>query len=173
MDQTETPPTNELPEQPHELPPRQFGTVACVALAVVLVDQLTKWWALHALDDGPVHVLGSLRLNLLYNTGVAFSMGSGRGLGPWIAPLALGVIVVISLGHTSRFRVGAIAAGLVTGGAVGNLLDRLFRGDAGLLHGAVIDFIDLQWWPVFNVADMAVVVGAILLGVAALRAEQV
>ena len=110
MDQTETPSTEELPEQPHELPPRQFRTVAFVAGLVVVLDQLTKWWALRALDDGPVHLLGTLRLNLLYNTGVAFSMGSGRGVGPWIAPLALGVIVAISLGHTSRFRVGAIAA---------------------------------------------------------------
>ena len=63
-----------------------------------------------------------------------------------------------------------MAAGLIGGGAVGNLIDRAVRGDQGFMHGAVVDFINLQWWPVFNVADMGVVVGAILLVVAGLRA---
>ena len=61
------------------------------------------------------------------------------------------------------FWAGAVAAGLVAGGALGNLGDRAFRGDDGFLHGAVVDFIDLQWWPIFNVADSAIVVGGILL----------
>ena len=52
---------------------------------------------------------------------------------------------------------------------MGNLIDRAFRGDQGFLHGAVVDFINLQWWPVFNVADMGVVVGAILLVIVGLR----
>ena len=52
---------------------------------------------------------------------------------------------------------GLVALGLIVGGALGNLVDRAFRGDAGFLQGAVVDFIDVQWWPVFNVADMAVV----------------
>jgi signal peptidase II len=53
--------------------------------------------------------------------------------------------------------------GLVLGGALGNLADRVFRDGSGFLGGAVIDFIDLQWWPVFNVADIAVTVGGVLL----------
>jgi signal peptidase II len=61
---------------------------------------------------------------------------------------------------------GAIALGMVLGGALGNLADRIFRADDGLLSGAVVDFIDLQWWPVFNLADSAIVIGAILLFVA-------
>ncbi len=79
-------------------------------------------------------------------------------------------MVALSLGATSRTTLGAVAAGLIAGGAVGNLLDRAFRGDQGFLHGGVVDFIDLQWWPVFNVADACVVVGALLLVVASFRA---
>ena len=62
-----------------------------------------------------------------------------------------------------------VAGGLVIGGALGNLADRAFRGHGGLLSGAVIDFVDLQWWPVFNVADSAIVVGACIAVVANLR----
>ncbi|HRW37206.1 MAG: signal peptidase II [Acidimicrobiales bacterium] len=152
-------------------PPRRLGLIAVVATVSLLVDQLSKHWAVSSLSDGHVvDVVGSLRFNLAYNTGVAFSMGTGRGLGPWITVLALAVVVGLSLGATSRTTVGAVAAGLIAGGAVGNLLDRAFRGDAGFLHGGVVDFIDLQWWPVFNVADACVVVGAGLLVVASFRA---
>ncbi|QXC63455.1 signal peptidase II [Aquihabitans sp. G128] len=142
-----------------------------MGVVVVLLDQLTKHWALNRLDDGSVvDVVGSLRFNLAYNTGTAFSLGSGKGLGPWISVLAIVVVVGLSLGYTSRFRLGAVAAGLIAGGAIGNLADRAFRGDDGFLHGAVIDFVDLQWWPVFNLADAAIVVGAGLLVLASLRA---
>ncbi|CAN5770666.1 signal peptidase II [soil metagenome] len=150
--------------------PRKFATVAAVGIAVVVLDQLTKAWALDRLSGGRlVDVVGSLRFNLAYNTGTAFSMGSGKGLGPWISILAIVVVVGLSMGYTSRFRLGAVAAGLIAGGAIGNLADRAFRGDDGFLHGAVIDFVDLQWWPVFNVADAAIVVGAGLLVLASLR----
>lgn len=150
--------------------PRRLGLVALVGLAVLVVDQITKEWALRALQDGPIDVVGSLRFNLLYNTGTAFSLGSGKGLGPWISVLAIGVVVGLALGYTSRFALGATAAGLIAGGAVGNLVDRAFRGDEGFLHGAVVDFVDLQWWPVFNVADAAIFIGAGLLVVASIRA---
>lgn len=166
----------EVPEAQAEPPvpaasgPRRLDVVAAVAALVVVADQASKTWALRALQEGPIDLVGSLRFNLLYNTGTAFSMGSGKGLGPWISVLAIGVVVGLSLGHTSRFRLGAAAAGLIAGGAIGNLADRAFRGDDGFLHGAVIDFIDLQWWPVFNVADAAICIGAGLLVVASLRA---
>ena len=158
---------------PRGLPPRRLGQIASVAVGIVVLDQATKWWAVHNLADGPIDLIGSLRLNLLYNTGAAFSLGSGRGLGPWITLLAIAVVIGLSFGVTSRYRLGAVAAGLIAGGAVGNLLDRAFRGDDGFLHGAVVDFIDLQWWPVWNIADASVVIGSILLAVAAFRAEQV
>jgi signal peptidase II len=145
-------------------PPRRYLLMVLVGLAVLLADQLSKRWALNRLVEGPIDLVGSLRFNLAFNTGTAFSMGSGKGLGPWISLLAIVVVVALALaGGTARTRLGAVAAGLVAGGALGNLADRAFRGDAGFLHGAVIDFIDLQWWPIFNVADSAIVVGGILL----------
>jgi signal peptidase II len=65
----------------------------------------------------------------------------------------------------------AVALGLVVGGALGNLTDRAFRAGDGFLGGGVIDFVDLQWWPVFNVADSGVVVGAVLLFLLQLNEE--
>lgn len=150
--------------------PRKLSLVAATGLVVLAFDQLTKHWALQALQDArTIDVIGSLRFNLFFNEGAAFSMGSGKGIGPWISVLAIGVVVALSMGYTSRFRLGATAAGLIAGGAFGNLADRALRGDQGFLHGAVIDFIDLQWWPVFNVADSAICVGAVLLVLASLR----
>ena len=76
----------------------------------------------------------------------------------------MALVVIIGLALSVRklsSRVAACAAGLVVGGAIGNLLDRLFRG-RGWLHGSVIDFIDLQWFPIFNVADSAITIGGVL-----------
>ena len=133
-----------------------------LAAGVVLVDQLTKHWAVTTLSDGQtIQVFWTLQFNLAYNNGMAFSQG--RGLGPLIAIVATGVIVwlLISL-RTESSRMSAIGMGLLIGGAAGNLIDRLFRGDAWL-RGGVVDFIDFQWFPIFNVADIAVNVGAGLL----------
>ena len=153
------------------LPPRKLRLVAALAVLVFAVDQLSKNWAVSSLPGRPpVHVLGSLQFNLARNTGAAFSFGAGKGLGPWVSLIAIGVVLGMALGVTSRFTVGAAAAGLVAGGALGNLADRAFRGDTGFMSGAVVDFIDLQWWPIFNVADSGVVVGAILLVIAGLKA---
>jgi signal peptidase II len=129
-----------------------------VAALVVLVDQLTKHWAVNALADGdPRHVFWTLQWNLSFNSGMAFSRG--QGVGPIIGLVALVVVVLIVLSvRTNSSRIVAVAAGLVLGGALGNLCDRLFRGD-GWLHGSVIDFIDFQWFPIFNVADICVNVG--------------
>lgn len=149
--------------------PRRIRTILGVAATVVVIDQLTKAWALRSLADGPVRVGATLEFALAYNTGTAFSLGSGRGLGPWIALLAIGVVVALSMGETSRLRLGAWAAGLVAGGAIGNLADRAFRGSDGFLHGGVVDFIAFDWWPTFNVADIGVTVGAVLLVLAGLR----
>ena len=153
------------------LGPRRLGLIASIAALVLLADQATKRWAVDNLSDGRiVEVVGSLQFNLSYNTGVAFSLGSGKGIGPWISVLAVVVVVAVSFGATSRITIGAVASGLISGGALGNLLDRAFRGDDGFLHGAVIDFIDLQWWPIFNIADAAIVVGAGLLVLASFKA---
>lgn len=168
----QTPEAELPPEQaPDEAPVghRKLRLVASVAVAVLALDQSSKHWALQALQDGPIDLIGSLRFNLVYNTGAAFSIGTGKGLGPWISVLAIGVVTALALGYTSRFRLGAVAAGLIAGGAIGNLTDRAFRGDQGFLHGSVIDFVDPQWWPVFNVADAGVSIGAVLLVLASIR----
>lgn len=133
-----------------------------IAFAVVVADQLTKAWAVSSLSDGhTVEVIWTLQFNLTFNNGMAFSQG--KGLGPIIAVVASLVIVwlLISL-RTQSSRMSAIGMGLLIGGAAGNLFDRLFRGDAWL-RGGVVDFIDFQWFPIFNVADIAVNVGAGLL----------
>jgi signal peptidase II len=81
-----------------------------------------------------------------------------------ITLLALAVVAgLLWYSRGVRSRWGLVALGLVAGGALGNLIDRAFRGDAGFMQGAVIDFIDVQFWPVWNVADMAVSIGAVLL----------
>jgi len=146
----------------------RWALVAVVAPIVVAVDQLTKWWALQALDDRTIDLFWTLRLRLLFNTGSAFGLGSR--FAPIIALVAVVVITVVLraqralTGWPARF-----GAALVVGGAVGNLLDRLFREGGGFLGGAVVDFVDLQWWPVFNVADACICVGATLLAFTAGR----
>ena len=145
--------------------PRLFLTVA---LGWVLLDQLTKSWAQHSLTGAPVHVVGSLQFELTYNSGASFSLGTG--LGPWIAVGALAVVAaLVWVGRSARSRLGAVALGLIVGGALGNVIDRAFRSGGGFLQGSVIDFIDLQWWPVFNIADVGVVCGAILLVITTFR----
>lgn len=142
---------------------RHVAISLAVAAGVLAVDQLTKWWALVALDDGrTIDLIGSLRFNLVFNEGSAFSLGSDAGR--WFA-LASAVIAVGLIWYASRVErpVEAVVIGVVVGGAVGNLGDRLFRRGDGFAGGAVVDFIDLQWWPVFNVADMAIVVGVTLV----------
>jgi len=134
----------------------------------VAADQATKSWAVARLSHGPIHVVGPLELELQFNTGSAFSLFTG------FAPVLAGVAVVLvallagSLRRATTLAQG-VAVGLVGGGAIGNLSDRLFRHH----HGAVVDFIALRFWPTFNVADACIVVGCVLLVVGiAHRARQ-
>ena len=139
-----------------------------VAAIVVAVDQLTKWWAVNNLQDRNVHLFWTLQLNLTFNSGMAF--GRGRGFGPIIAVIGVCLVVGLLLGSSNApTKLGAVASGLVLGGAIGNLLDRFFREGSGFLGGRVVDFIDLQWFPVFNFADAAIDIGAVLLIVVMLR----
>lgn len=135
----------------------------------MVVDQVTKTVALHHLRV-PHHVVGSLWLELTFNSGAAF--GLGRGATP-VVEAAVVVLIAALLIFARRATRGAgpsvvTGCGLLIGGAVGNLADRLFRSHGG----AVIDFIDAaqfggrQLWPVFNVADASIVVGAIVVVVA-------
>lgn len=133
-----------------------------IAALVVGFDQLSKHWAVSQLNDGhTVHVLWTLRFNLSFNGGMAF--GRGQGFGPIIGVVATIVVVGLLLSlRQSGSKISIVAIGLIVGGAMGNIVDRLFRGDAWL-HGKVIDFIDFQWFPIFNVADICVNVGGGLL----------
>ncbi len=133
-----------------------------IALVVLALDQISKHWALNALSDGrPRHVIWTLQWNLTFNSGMAFSRG--QGIGPYIGAIAFIVVIVMLLSLRRSGRgASAVAVGLVVGGALGNLADRVFRGD-GWLRGHVIDFIDVRWWPIWNVADMGVTIGGVLL----------
>jgi signal peptidase II len=143
-------------------PRRRWKAPLLIATAVVAADQLTKHWAVNELADGdPIELFWTLQFNLAFNSGMAFSRGAG--FGPLIAVIATLVIVwLLSTLRGTNTKTGAAGMGLVIGGAAGNLVDRLFRGD-GVLDGAVVDFIDFQWFPIFNIADIAINVGAALL----------
>ncbi len=141
---------------------RHRGTFAAPAAVVVARDQLTKQWALSALDDGPIDLVGSLRLNLVFNDRAAFNLGPSNTTA--IAVLGLVVVgVIVRMGWQAADRGWALGLGIVLGGALGNLTDRALRAGDGLLGGQVVDMVDLQWWPVFNLADAALWVGIAVL----------
>ncbi|MCY3863252.1 MAG: signal peptidase II [bacterium] len=143
-----------------------------VAAFVVAVDQLTKWWALVALDDRDIDLVWTLRLHLIHNTGAAF--GLGQGLEAVIAAIALVFVVVVAWASWGgrRLSLPPVLLGMILGGAIGNLADRVLRAGDGFLGGAVVDFVDLQWWPVFNAADSAIVVAGVILVLTAPRYRQ-
>jgi len=142
--------------------PRAWRAPLVIAAGVVALDQVTKHWAVNRLADGDeIHLIWTLQFNLAFNSGMAFSRASG--FGPIIAVVATVVIVwLLASLRTDASRLSTVGIGLVIGGAAGNLIDRAFRGDAWL-RGSVVDFIDFQWFPIFNVADIAINVGAGLL----------
>lgn len=139
------------------------------ALLIIVVDQLTKWWVVATLDVGEkFDVFWKLRMNHVLNEGASF--GKGQQFGPWIGVIAFGVgIALIFMGRRVSSWQVAVALGVILGGAWGNLLDRLFRESDSFLGGAVVDFVDTQVWPVWNVADMGVVCGGAALLVLAMR----
>ena len=141
---------------------RSASVLFGVAGIIWLLDRATKVWVEHALAGRPpISVIpGVLELRFTTNPGGAFSLGQSA---PWIfvgASVIVSVaIIVTAFRHTSVAT--SIALGLILGGAIGNLTDRIVRGPR--LSGHVVDFVDLQVWPVFNVADAAIVIGAVVL----------
>ena len=134
---------------------RAFASAAATVLAL---DQVTKHWALNVLDDGPIDLVGSLRLNLVFNDSAAFSLGGGNTTA--IAVIGVGLAaVLLRFGLQATSTGPALGFGVLLGGALGNLTDRALRAGDGFLGGRVVDMVDLQWWPVFNVADAALWVG--------------
>ena len=145
--------------------------VAAIA-TIVALDQATKSWAVAALADGPKQIFGeTVEFNLTRNGGSAFSRF--QGVTPILAVGAIVVTIVLARvlrGTTDRVLVVALT--LVLGGALGNLADRIFRAP-GFMRGHVVDFLAVGWWPVFNVADSCVSIGAVLLIARSLRAAPV
>jgi signal peptidase II len=140
---------------------RAAALLFLMAVGAYGIDRATKVWAEVTLPGDPVDVIpGVLTLRFTENSGGAFSIGRSA---PWffvgVTTIVSLVIVATAFRHTSRAV--AVSLGLVLGGALGNLTDRAIRGPD--LRGNVVDFIDLHVWPVFNLADSAIVVGAILL----------
>ncbi|WP_257996119.1 signal peptidase II [Corynebacterium xerosis] len=139
------------------------GLLAVTVLAVAAIDQISKIVAVDALEgQAPVDLLGEwFQLTLLRNPGAAFSMGTGS---TWLfTTIQIVFIVAVAVGskwlHTPW---PTISAGLIAGGAAGNLIDRLFR-DPSFYFGHVVDFLSVRGFAVFNLADSAITVGVIML----------
>jgi signal peptidase II len=150
---------------------RSAGTLFAVAGVIWALDRLTKLWVEHTLAGRPpVTVIpGVLDLRFTTNPGGAFSLGPKT---PWLfvgaSVLVSVAIVVTAFRHTNVAT--SFALGLILGGAVGNLTDRIVRGPG--LSGHVVDFVDVHLWPVFNLADSAIVIGAVLLAVSSFAADR-
>jgi signal peptidase II len=124
--------------------------MAIAAAVVLAADIASKAWASARLDQ-PIELLGSLSLQLAHNPGAAFGLGSS--LPTWVLlTLTAALCVGIAIGGARGYLAPPFAAGLILGGATGNLLDRL-------TGGSVVDMIHLTWWPTFNLADVAICTG--------------
>jgi signal peptidase II len=131
------------------------------AACVVVADQLSKFAVIRRIPEGDhVRVLDNwLVISHIRNSGAAF--GTLRGFPGLLALAALvGAVVFAVVVWRLPSRTAGIAASFVAGGALGNLVDRLFRGPVG--RGSVVDFVDFRYWPAFNVADAAITIGALL-----------
>lgn len=133
------------------------------ALATYILDRVTKVWAVAALSDQPPrNVVGSLlKLHLIGNAGAAFSVGMGRSilLSAFAFFVASAIIFFTPMLISRRW---ALTLGLVLGGALGNLTDRISQSESGFLQGEVVDFLELPHWPIFNLADVAISSAAVL-----------
>ena len=147
-----------------------YGTCWLVGVVWLMLDQVTKLWAVTRLEGREAIDLGVLDLRLIRNPGGAFGIpGLFPGLFVIVTVVVL-VLVIRALPRTDRLSL-ACAYGLVTGGAVGNVVDRIVRSP-GFPSGHVVDFIDLRWWPVFNFADVGICVGAGMIALILTRAER-
>jgi signal peptidase II len=150
-------------------PVRRLPLAIGIAATVVVLDQLTKFWAVRTLTGRePIPLLGEfLQFRLLYNPGAAFSLGAGS---TWVFAIAAAVAVVVLAWYVSRPQPKGwlIGLSLLLGGATTHLGDRLFR-DPGFARGHVVDFIDYNGWFVGNVADIALFLGAVSLVLLGLR----
>ena len=151
-----------------------LAVLAGTAVGIVLIDQVTKAWAVTYLrpriesGEGPIYIIDPLlRLTYVENTGAAWGMGAGY---TWIFTIVAVVVgvVIVRFARTITSRAWALALGGLLGGLLGNLIDRLTRPPGPGL-GSVVDFIGLPNFPVFNVADMAITCSAVAIIILAWR----
>jgi signal peptidase II len=159
---TDAPDTAERPRR------RLIWVTLAVAVFVILVDQVTKAWALAVLQpriasgEGPVEVVGQwFRLTFVENTGAGFGIGSGF---TWVFAIIAAVVAVVII--RTATRLGSLPWAIALGGLLGGAVGEEYAGPG---QGYVVDFFQLPYWPVFNVADMAIVGSAILMVVLTVR----
>ena len=140
-------------------------SVVALALLTTALDALTKAWARHDLARHAIHVLGFVWLRLQYNGGVSFSINQTGPLVTTIATVVVALAVVL-VGVNAKRGAPAIGFGLLIGGGLANVVDRLVAST----H-RVTDFIAVSSFPVFNLADVSITVGFVVLMVSALRGE--
>lgn len=149
-------------------PARNTVIAYAIAAAILLTDQITKRWAEANYADGPERIMGDLLVfRFGENSGAAFSLfqDGGRFFGV-AAVVAIGIIAYALTKPRPRLEV--VTFGMIIGGALGNLTDRILRGE-GFLDGRVIDWIQIPYWPTFNIADSAVSLAIVALLVGSLR----
>lgn len=132
------------------------------AFLIFLADYTTKYAAVKYLIEGPIEIFGELlKLQLVFNTGAAFSIFTSATifLSIFAMTAATGILYFATRVDSTKWALGL---GLVLGGILGNLSDRIFR-EPYSLQGAVVDWISVLSWPTFNIADSAVVIGVILI----------
>jgi lipoprotein signal peptidase len=141
---------------------RRIVLLGAVAVFVIVADLLSKLAVVAHLTEGePRNVIGTLlRLDYTRNAGAAFSFGEGMTAVFGLVAIAV-AIAIVRTARRLRSLTWAITLGLLLGGALGNLGDRIFRSP-GFLRGHVVDWIELPHWPVFNLADSAIVCGGVL-----------
>lgn len=153
----------------------KYGILAGIVLVILTLDRITKVWAESALLGQPSEILGGLMpLTLAYNTGAAFGMSLGGDSRWFFIPVtfvALGLLIVLLRQSEAEDRIRHFALSFIMAGALGNLYDRIF------IEQGVVDFlgpVDLGFWhfPIFNVADISITCGAILLAISFWQEER-
>ncbi|WP_231595158.1 signal peptidase II [Salinibacterium sp. SWN1162] len=144
-------------------PRRLLVGLFALAAFVIAADQLSKWWAEANLGDGKnIPIIGDLlSFQLVYNPGAAFSLAEEY---TWVLTIiaAIAVVAITWYSLTVQSRAWAVALGMLLGGAITHLGDRLFR-DPGFARGHVVDFINYNGYFIGNIADIALVGGAIMI----------
>ena len=141
-------------------------------LAVIFIDRITKIFFSQLLSYGEsLQVIANvLYMTLVHNTGIAFGLFKDQGAVFIVVPVIAVILLIVNIYYYRQndqvlSRTYIVAFSLILGGAIGNLIDRM-------QHGYVIDFIDFRIWPVFNIADSAITIGAIIVGIKCFRLRE-